>query len=128
MSRLLVFPLLGPVFGVLLAFYLVGQGHRDGYGVPIAFFFTLMVCAIAGPVDAVLAAVAPAWLRVPATAIVGAAAAIGVLVGLSAYISAHLGKPMVLPAPHRMIPVAAFGAVITAVCSLLAHDWRGVKT
>ena len=115
MKRCLVFMLLGPALGVL---YLVGQGHRDGYVLPIAFFFTLFLCAIAGPVDAVLARVAPIWLRVPAMSIVGAAAAVGVLVGLSA-----LGKPMVLPPPRLMIPIAGFGAIVTAVCSLLSHDF-----
>ena len=120
MKRSLVFVLLGPVLGVL---YFVGQGHRDGYVFPTVFVFTLLLGAIAGPVDAVSARVIPVWLRVPAMSIVGAAAAVGIFVGLSAYISSHLGKPMVLPSPHRMIPLAGFSAIVTAVCSLLSHDF-----
>ncbi|MBR1146965.1 hypothetical protein [Bradyrhizobium sp. AUGA SZCCT0431] len=118
-----MFVLLGPVFGVLLAFYLVGEGYRDLYGVPLAFFFTLMVCMISGPVDGMLAHGVPVWLRVPTIAIVGAAASVGVVLGLELYVSNHLGRSIVLPSLHRLIAIAAFGACCTGVCSVLSHEY-----
>ncbi|MGH6709850.1 MAG: hypothetical protein ACREEK_12850 [Bradyrhizobium sp.] len=126
--RTLVFAFLGPVLGVLLAYYLVGQGYRDGYVAPIVFFFSLILCAITGPVDGALARVVPVWLRVPVTTIAGAAVAAEVAVGFQLYVSNHLGKPMVLPPLHQLISIAGFGALVTGVCSLLSHDYRRRKT
>ena len=126
MKRLLVFLLRGPVFGVLVVIYLVGEGYGP-YSVPIAFFFTLIVCAIIGPVDGVLAHVAPVWLRVPMTTIVGAAATAGVALGLELYASSHLGKSMVPLPMYQMIPIAVFGALWTGVCSLISHDYNAQK-
>jgi MFS family permease len=68
LRRALLFVLLGPVLGVLVAYYLAGEGYRDGYVIPIAYFFSLIVCATTGPIDGILAHVAPIWLRGPLTA------------------------------------------------------------
>ncbi|MDO9298424.1 hypothetical protein [Bradyrhizobium sp.] len=113
MMRALVFGLVGPVLGVLIAFYLVGEGHRDPYGVPIVLFFSLFVCPIAGTVDGVLAYVVPIYLRVPLTATVGAASAAGLSVFL-------FGGNLL----HTQLPVAIVGALCMAICSLLSHDYN----
>jgi hypothetical protein len=114
--RALVFVLLGPVLGVLVAFSLVGQGYRDPYGVPIVFFFSLFVCPIAGTVDGVLAYVVPISLRAPLTATVGAAIA----AGLSVYL---FGGRLL----HTQLPVAIVGALAMGACSLLSHNYRRSK-
>ncbi|MBR1209145.1 hypothetical protein [Bradyrhizobium sp. JYMT SZCCT0180] len=124
MNRALVFALLGPVFGVLAAWSIVTVAigaHFDSYGVPIVFFFTLIVCAIVGPVDGVLAYVVPIWLRVPMTTMVGAAVAVGL------YLWVHLGNTTVPPSLHRLFPIAMIGALSMGVCSLLSHDYRGSR-
>jgi hypothetical protein len=102
-------------------------GYSDPYGVPIVFFFILIVCAITGPVDGAFAHVASVWLRVPLTSIVGAAVSVGVAVVLRLYVSSQLGKIMVLPPLNQMIPIAVFGALCTGLCLLLAHDYRNRK-
>ena len=116
MKRALVFLLLGPVLGVLIAFYLVGQGYRDLYVAPIVFFFSLIVCAIAGLVDGLLACVIPIWLRAPLTAVAGTAIAVGLYVFL-------LGiRPL-----DKLLLIAEFGASSTAACSLLSHPFHRRK-
>jgi hypothetical protein len=122
LRRALIFVLLGPVLGILVAFYLAGEGHRDLYGVPIAYFFSLVVCAITGPVDGVLAYVAPIWLRAPLTAIAGAAAA----VGLCFFLEILLGSK-VTPSLRTLIPIAVIGASSTGACSLLTYFFRRRK-
>jgi hypothetical protein len=116
LRRALVFVLLGPVFGLLVAFSLkaVADGGYPtdvGIGIVIVFFFSLIVCPIAGTVDGVLAYVMPISLRAPLTAIVGAAVAVG--------LSLLLG--------FRYIPIAIVGALTTGACSLLSHNYRRAK-
>jgi hypothetical protein len=116
LRRALVFVLLGPVFGLLVAFSLkaVADGGFPtdvGIGIVIVFFFSLVVCPIAGTVDGVLAYVVPISLRAPLTAIVGAAVAVG--------LSLLLG--------FRYIPIAIVGALTTGACSLLSHNYRRAK-
>jgi hypothetical protein len=116
LRRALVFVLLGPIFGALAAFSVasVMNGARvDPYGIPIAFFFCLILCAIAAPVDGVLAYVVPISLRAPLTAIVGAA----VLVGICFYLWTSVGNKMVLLS-------LIVGAITTGTCSLLSHNYR----
>jgi len=124
LRRALVFVLLGPVFGVLAAFsvaaVMIAGYHVDAYIVPIAFFFSLIICAITGPVDGVLAYIAPISLRAPLTTVVGAAVA----VGLSLFLWAQLGNRMVPPSLYSQIPIAIIGALCTGVCSLLSHNRR----
>ena len=109
LRRALVFALLGPVFGVIAAWY----------GMPIVFFLSVIVCAIAGPVDGVLADGVPIWLRVPLIAIVGAAIAVGL--GLCLWVL--LGNRMVPPSLYAQISIAIIGAFCTGACSLLSHDY-----
>jgi len=80
MKRFLVFALLGPTLSVIAVWTIqtAAGGYFDPYGVPIVFFFILIVGAVSGPVDGVLTYVVPIWLRAPLTAIVGAAAAVGI--------------------------------------------------
>ncbi|WP_213288872.1 hypothetical protein [Bradyrhizobium sp. sGM-13] len=114
-----MFVLLGPALGVLIAFSVVAIAIRgyvaDLYGVPIAFLFSLVVCAIAGPVDGVLAWVVPISLRAPLTAIIGAAVAVGLVLFLAAQLGGQM-TPL-----HTLIPIAVIGALNTGACSLLAH-------
>ncbi|MGH6709852.1 MAG: hypothetical protein ACREEK_12860 [Bradyrhizobium sp.] len=109
LRRALVFAWLGPVFGIVTAWY----------GMPIVFFFSLIVCAIAGPVDGVLADGVPIWLRAPLIALVGAAVA----VGLGLYLWIALGSRMAPPSLDAQISIAVLGAVCTGACSLLSHDY-----
>ncbi|NOJ42486.1 hypothetical protein [Bradyrhizobium australiense] len=116
----LVFMLLGPVLGVLAALsvvtVMIGGYHVDSYGIPIAFFFSLIVCAITAPVDGVLAYAVPISMRAPLTMIVGAAVA----VGLCLFLGILLGSKM-MPPLHMLIPIAVIGALNTGTCSLLAY-------
>ena len=130
MKRYVVFMILGPIFGVLAAYAVLTVatgGYVELYGIPLVFFFTLIVCAITGPIDGVLTYVAPVWLRGPLTGIVGAVVSVGVAVALGLYMSRELGKSMVLPPMHEMIPIAVFGAFCMGVCSLLSHNYRHPK-
>ncbi|KRR29963.1 hypothetical protein [Bradyrhizobium retamae] len=121
-----MFVLLGPVLGVLIGFSVVAIAIRgyapDLYGVPIAFLFSLVVCAITGPVDGVLAWVVPVSLRVPLTAIVGAAVAVGLVLFLAAQLGGQMTPPL-----HTLIPIAVIGAINTGACSLLTYYWRRRK-
>ncbi|ANW04375.1 hypothetical protein [Bradyrhizobium icense] len=121
-----MFVLLGPGLGVLIAVSVVPIAIRgyaaDLYGIPIAFLFSLVVCAITGPVDGALAWVVPISLRAPLTAIVGAAAAVGLVL----FLGAELGG-MTLPL-HTLIPIAVIGALNTGACSLLTYYCRRSRT
>jgi len=129
LRRALIFVLLGPLLGVVAIFAVLPIliGPIDLYGLPFVLFFSLIVSAIAGPVDGVLAYVVPVRLRVPLTAIVGAAVPAGVAVGLCLYVSIHLGKPMVAPKLYQLIPITLFGALHAGACSLLTHCFRRRK-
>jgi hypothetical protein len=123
LRRALVFVLLGPVFGVLAAVLVasvVAGVAFDVYGIPIALFFSLIICAVTGPVDGALAYVVPIYLRVLLTTVVGAAVAVGLSLGLWAL----FGNKMVSPSLSSQIPIAAIGALCTGVCSWLADNRR----
>jgi asparagine N-glycosylation enzyme membrane subunit Stt3 len=123
MKRTLVFVLLGPILGVLAAFSMVTVlfgGGFDTYGFPIVLFFSVVLCAITAPVDGVLAYVAPISIRAPLTAIVGAA----VCVGIRWYLWSQTGNKMVTPTLSSEFPIAIIGALMTGMCSLLAHNYR----
>ena len=57
-------------------------------GCVIVILFSLVVSAITGPVDGLLAYAVPVSLRAPLTAIVGAAIAVGLIL----YVDANLGN------------------------------------
>jgi hypothetical protein len=121
--RGLVFVLLGPVLSIIVVFWLlpiVTGVPLDLYGIPPVFFPSLIIGAITGPADGVLAKLAPIWLRAPLIAIVGSTVVIGLAFGLIFYISSHTGRPMVIPKPHELIPMVLFGALNAGACSLLA--------
>ncbi len=123
--RTLVFMLLGPVIGALASWSVVALtngGHADVYGIPPSYLVTLMVCAVTGPVDGVLACVTPIWLRVPLTAIVGAAVAVGVFF----FLAALLGFRGFWP-PRLLSLLLIVGAIATGLSSLLSHNYRGAR-
>ena len=122
LRRALLFVLLGPVLGVLVAYYLAGEGYRDGYVIPIAYFFSLIVCGTTGPIDGILAHVAPIWLRAPLTAMAGAALAVGVCFLLQTLLGTK-GTPQL----RMLVPIAVIGASSTGACSLLTYCFRRRK-
>lgn len=122
LRRALLFVLLGPVLGVLVAYYLAGEGYRDAYVIPIAYFFSLIVCAATAPVDGVLAYVAPIWLRAPLTTMAGAAVAVGLCFLLQTLLGTK-GTPQL----RMLIPIAVIGASSTGACSLLTYFFRRRK-
>jgi hypothetical protein len=119
LRRALFFVLLGPVLGALVASSLT----PDSYVIPIAYLFSLIVCALIGPIDGVLGYVLPIWLRAPLTAVAGAATA----VGLYLFLIMLGNKTMPLPPLHELIPIALVGALSTGPCSLLTYCFRQRK-
>jgi len=120
--RALVFVGLGPVFCALITWSVVAVisgGHADLYGIPIVYLFSLIVCAITAPVDGLLSYVTPIELRVPLTAMVGAAVSVGVIF----FLVAQLGNKGPLPLESLMMPLIV-GAVATGMSSLLSHNCR----
>ena len=82
LRRALVFLLLGPILGVLIALLpdVVASGGLNAWLVLIGkqvFVIGLLVSAITGLVDGILSRTLSIFLRAPLTAIVGAASAIG---------------------------------------------------
>ena len=124
LRRALVFALLGPIFGVLAALLMAtaARGGASACVIPLAFFFSLIVCAVTGPVDGVLAHLVPVSLSAPLTAIVGAAVA----VGLGLFLETLLG--IGTSPPHTLIPVAVIGALSTGASSLLSYHRRNQPT
>jgi hypothetical protein len=124
LRRALVFALLGPVFGVLVALLMAtaATGGAPVYVIPIAFFFSLMVCAVTGPVDGVLAYLVPVSLRAPLITIVGAAVAVGLCVFLATLLGITITPPL-----RMLTPSAVIGALCTGACSLLSHHRRSQK-
>lgn len=119
LRRALVFALLGPVLGVLVTLF-VATVANGGYPlVPLAYLFSLVICAIVGPADGILASAMPTLLRVPFTAFVGAAVAVGLSVLLGAVLGCGETPSLLL-----LMPVAVIGALTTGACSLLAHNYR----
>jgi hypothetical protein len=124
MKRLPVFLLLGPVFGVLVAFShaVIVSGGIPGdtlQDCTIVFVFSLIVSVMAGPVDAILGYAVPISLRAPLTAIVGAVVAVGLIL----YVGAQLGGIRATPL-LTLVLVAVLGALSMGACSVLSHDYR----
>ena len=122
MKRTLVFLLLGPVLGALgfvaVAVIASGEIHGDyGEGCAISFMFSLIVSAIAGPIDGLQAYAMPISLRAPLTAVVGGAVAVGLLL----HVDANLGNAAT---PLRLLVRAAvIGALFAGVCSFLSNNY-----
>lgn len=114
--RALVFLLLGPILGVLVALAPdVASGGLNAWLVLIGkqvFVIALLVSAITGLVDGILSRTLSIFLRAPLIAIVGAVAAIGLPAAL-------LG-----PLPQEMsVSLAIGGAFCMGVCSVLSHEY-----
>jgi hypothetical protein len=126
MKRMLVFLLLGPAFGVLVAFSqaVVASGIYGDYaeGCAITLMFSLIVSAITGPVDELQACVVPISLRAPLTATLGAAVAVGLLL----HVEARFGNTR-MPSLGALLQAAVIGVLSAGACSLLSHNHRGSK-
>lgn len=124
MKRMLVFLLLGPVFGVLVVFSQAIVASGDIYGdyaegCAITFMFSLIVSAITGPVDELQACVVPISLRAPLTATLGAAVAVGLLL----HVQAKFGNTR-MPSLSALLQAAVIGVLSAGACSLLSHNRR----
>jgi hypothetical protein len=120
LRRPLVFLLLGPIFGVLAALLPdVAQGGFNDLLVLIGglvFLYSVVVSAVTGVFDGVLAHALPISLRAPLTGISGAIIAVGpvlVLVGVGEKVPQGI-----------WMAFAATGALCVGACSLLSHDYR----
>ena len=125
MKRVPIFLLLGPIMVVLIVLSreVIARGAVPGgyvEGCTMLFFFSAIICAVAGLVDGLLAYIVPISLRVPFTTIVGAAIAIGLCVCLWAL----LGNKVEPPPLYTLIPIAVIVAFSTGACSLLSHNYR----
>lgn len=128
LRRALVFVLLGPVFGILVALSqeVAVRGSFPGdyvEGCVTVYFFSLVVSVITAPADGFLACVLPIPERGPFTAVIGAAVA----VGLSLYWWTQMGNKLVPPSLHWQIPIAIVGGLSMGACSLLSHNYRRSK-
>jgi hypothetical protein len=121
LRRALVFVGLGLVFGAFVAWSVVvvlAAGPVDLYGIPPAYLFCLIVCAITGPFDGVLAHVMPIRLRAPLIAVVGAAVPTGVFFLVAQGIKGPWSLIMLM-----MI----VGAAAAGMSSLLSHNYRAAR-
>jgi hypothetical protein len=121
LRRALVFVGLGPVFGAFIAWSVVvvlAAGPVDLYGIPPAYLFSLIVCAITGPFDGVLAHVMPIRLRAPLIAVVGAAVPTGVFF----LVAQGIKGPWSL-----IVLMMIVGAAAAGMSSLLSHDYRAAR-
>jgi hypothetical protein len=128
LRRALIFVLLGPAFGILVALSqeVAVRGRLPGdyvEGCVTVYFFSLIVSVITAPADGILACVLPIPERGPLTAVVGAAVA----VGLSLYWWTQMGNKMVAPSLSSQIPIAIIGGLSMGACSLLSHNYRRSK-
>ena len=115
--RVLVFVGLGPVFGALAAWSVVAVisgGHVDVYGIPPAYLFSLIACAITRPIDGILDYFMPIWLRAPLIAVIGAV----IPVGAFFLVTQGIKGPGLLVSLIMIV-----GAVATGMSSLLSHDY-----
>jgi hypothetical protein len=118
MQRALVFLLLGPAL-VVFVIWLAFRAPVAPVVATIAMLLFLLICllsAMAGLVDGCLARAVPILVRAPLTAIAGSALAFLFL--------SLLGMT---PSPMEVKSFAIAGALYIGLCSLLSHDWRGVK-
>ena len=118
MKRAFMFVLLGPALTVLATWVFVGMPF-ESFALFIGmllFIFVVPVSGLIGFLDSQLATVFPLRLRAPLMALIGATSAIVLP-------SAFLGA---MPQDLSM-PLAIGGALSAGACSLLAHDYRGVK-
>jgi hypothetical protein len=117
----LVFVGLGPVFGAFAAWLVVAVmvgGHVDLYGIPPAYLFSMIACAITCPIDGILDYFMPIWLRAPLIAVIGALVPVGVFFLLTQEIKG----------PGLLVGlITIVGAVATGMSSLLSHDYRAAQ-
>ena len=119
MKRALVFLLLEPIFGGWLHLVAAGGKFSGVFGEAglSAFLLSLVISAVTGPADAMLAHGLPVALRAPLIAIIGAAIAVGPILAV--------GGKMISP-----VVLTAFvfsGALAAGVCSLLSHNYRSAR-
>ena len=117
MKRAFIFVMVGPIAVALMASLALAVAGAPG---PIAqyiagtlFLLTVPVMGFAGAVDSGFARRLPFALRVPLTALAGAAGGGAIAFGLL-----HCFFP-----PSELMFVPLGGAMCAAICSLLAHDY-----
>lgn len=117
MKRAFIFVAVGPIAVALMASLILAHAGAPGpvaqYIAGTLFLLTVPVMGFAGAVDGGLARRLPLALRVPLTAIAGAAGGFVTAFGLL-----HCFFP---PSELMFFPLG--GAMCAAICSLLAHDY-----
>lgn len=111
--RLLAFSVFGPAFGVASAVVIdliAGRPFEIGEGTVLAFMFALGVSIVTGPIDGYFAHFFSQPLRASLSAVVGAASAALLVIGLT---------KQAIP-PQSLLNVAVSGAVCMGLCSLLS--------
>ncbi|HZE56104.1 MAG TPA: hypothetical protein VE111_22855 [Bradyrhizobium sp.] len=112
-----MFSLLGPALGIASAALidlLAGKRLEFDEGTILAFMFSLGVSIVTGPVDGYLAHFIPQLLRAPLSAVVGAATAAFLLLGITRQAIPH----------QALMNIALSGAVCMGLCSLLSGPSR----
>lgn len=119
MKRAFVFVVVGPIAAALMVALALAYAGAPGsiaqYIAGTLFLLTVPVMGFAGAVDGGLARRLPLALRVPLTAIAGAAGGGAIAFGLL-----HCFFP---PAELMLFPLG--DAMCAAICSLLANDYGG---
>jgi hypothetical protein len=119
MKRALIFVAIGPIAVALMVALALAYAGAPGsiaqYIAGTLFLLTVPVMGLAGAVDGGLARRLPLALRVPLTAIAGAAGGAAIAFGLL-----HCFFP---PAELMFFPLG--GAMCAAICALLANDYGG---
>ena len=116
LKRPIIFIVLGPLFGLcgaVLSAIMAGQRvclSCDLEGPVITIFFSFWVSVLTCPVDAVLARFTPTFVRVPLTALCGAAIAAGLVMWLG-------GKTVPLA---ELRPILTIAAICMGLCALLS--------
>lgn len=118
MKRALVFLLLEPIFGAWLHLLAAGGKFSGVFGEAgaAALLLSLVISAVTGPVDGMLAHALPISLRAPLIAFIGAAVTIGPIIAV--------GGKMISPVVLTAFVVS--GALSAGACSLLSHNYRSL--
>ena len=121
LRRTLAFLLVGPMLGVFAVLLIDaiygGMGPYLSLVMGVVFTYGVLVAIISAPIDGLLSRSLSIFLRAPLVAFTAA------MVGLGS-LSAMFGSQP----PDMFWPLGGGTAFCAALCSLLSHDWRGVKT
>jgi hypothetical protein len=128
MKRAFLFLVLGPlsVFVTIFVMFVAVSGARS-LGVAqccamVVAVLTLPVSAITGAVDGFIVPVLPIFFRAPLAALIGATIAWS----LACVLTRGLFSPS-MSIWWELMPFAIGGAVCMGACSLLSHDYGGLR-